>query len=389
MDELYFPFDAVESNGEYDRVYSAKDFSDYFKQFVGNGIFPNPSTNLQVKTLYNNMVLTVTKGSAFINGYCYILKEDMNVSINTSDAAYNRKDAIVLQLNLTQRKMTILYKAGTASASPVVSALVRNDDVYELRLAEILVKSGAVKIANTEITDTRTNGNVCGVVTNVVQSVDSTTLYNQYQTYLTNKIAEWNATKTQQTTDFNSQMNSQAVTFNTKQTEIQNWFNTIQTDQGHNHDARYYQKTEVDTRITKGSVAYSTNAGKLDGVTLAEIREEIKKAGDIVGKKMLFERATVPYTSGSGAVLIKNYVNAKGGMVRIVPEKFTSASEYKLIIDNVMVFDFTSGEVLFGSGRVTPLDFSFSNSFQLYANELYSISSSASISTSIIYYINQ
>ena len=70
--EKYFPFDATEINGEPDRVYNAADFASFFSQFIGNGIYPNPSSNLQVLSLNSNMVITVKSGSAFINGYGYI-----------------------------------------------------------------------------------------------------------------------------------------------------------------------------------------------------------------------------------------------------------------------------------------------------------------------------
>ena len=44
----YF-FNAVESGGTYDRVYNAEDVTSYLDLIVGSGVFPNPSTNLQVR----------------------------------------------------------------------------------------------------------------------------------------------------------------------------------------------------------------------------------------------------------------------------------------------------------------------------------------------------
>ena len=43
----YF-FNAVLNNGTYDRVYNAENVTSYLDLLVGDGVFPNPSTNLQV-----------------------------------------------------------------------------------------------------------------------------------------------------------------------------------------------------------------------------------------------------------------------------------------------------------------------------------------------------
>ena len=105
MAEKYFPFNAVEVEGGPDRVYDAADFAAFFSAFIGNGIYSNPSTNLQVLSLNNNMVVTVNKGSAMINGYGYLTDEDIEVQINTANGSYNRKDIIVVSLDLVERKI--------------------------------------------------------------------------------------------------------------------------------------------------------------------------------------------------------------------------------------------------------------------------------------------
>ena len=367
IDEVYFPFDAVEVEGEYDRVYSAKDFANYFKQFLTNGVYPNPSTNLQVQSLYGNMVVTVLPGSCFINGYCYILNENLNVTISESNAAYNRIDAVVAQLNHTERCIRILYKEGTPSASPVVPTLIRNDDVYEIRLAQVLVKSGVVKILDSEITDTRLSTTVCGVVTSLVDQVATETLYNQYVSYLNQQMAAWNTTKAQQATDFNNQMTAQQTTFNQIKSEWEAWVAQQQTESTHNHDARYYTKTESDNNYLgktsaaasvknaiklknasgtvvsytgasaadlSGGVYYASTSGtaanstKFGGYTFAQVQEMINKAGDYMGKTMSF----LGQVSGNTQSL--SVSNSKGGIVRFTIETDSSSDPVgTLVID--------------------------------------------------------
>ena len=237
--EKSFPFDAVEGvDGTPDRIFYAEDFANYFKQFIGNGIYPNPSTNLQVQSINNNMVLTVQSGSAFINGYGYINNEPLEVMISTANSAYARIDIIVLQLSYIDREIKVIYKEGIPKSNPIKPELVRNDDVYELQLAVINVKSGATAITQADITDTRLDTKVCGVVVAVVDNVDTEALYTQYETYLNSKIAEWDETKAQQTIDFNNQMTAQQEEFNTQHNEIDAWYADIQTSL---FDKKYFE----------------------------------------------------------------------------------------------------------------------------------------------------
>jgi len=228
--EVSFPFGSVkDADGRPDRAYKQQDFANYFSQFISNGVYPNPSNGLKIESLNSNMVLTIHKGSGFINGYGYILSEDMFINISPSNPAYNRKDYIVLQLNHVERWIKTICKEGVASANPLPPVLLRNDDIYELKLAEVLVKSGTQAITQADITDTRLNTAVCGIVHAVVDTVDTTEIFNQYETYLNQKIAEWNETKAQQNTDWETQMSTQQNSWQTQTSTQQNEFNTQQS----------------------------------------------------------------------------------------------------------------------------------------------------------------
>ena len=51
-----------------DRVYRAEEWAEYFASFIGNGVFPVPSSGLQV-VAGSGMAVTVKTGKAWINGY--------------------------------------------------------------------------------------------------------------------------------------------------------------------------------------------------------------------------------------------------------------------------------------------------------------------------------
>lgn len=274
--EISFPFGSVkDADGRPDRAYKQQDFANYFSQFISNGVYPNPSNGLKIESLNSNMVLTIHKGSGYINGYGYILSEDMFINISPSNPAYNRKDYIVLQLNHVERWIKTICKEGMASANPQPPELVRNDDIYELKLAEVLVKSGTQSITQAEITDTRLDSNVCGIVHAVVDTVDTTEIFNQYETYLNQKIAEWNETKAQQNADWETQMSTQQNSWQTQTSTQQNEFDTRQAS-----FQAWYDKAKVD--IVKLQTFDFDNLFPLVGCTKQERKADGKYISTLI-----------------------------------------------------------------------------------------------------------
>lgn len=180
-------FNAIIQNGVPDRLYKADMFASYFSSFIGNGVFPNPSTNLQVVATDNNMTVRVKAGKAFINGYYYNNDDDLILTIDNADGILHRIDSIVIRLDFINREIKAYVKKGTFSNSPNKPELQRDDDRYELCLADIKINAGAIKITQSNINDNRLNSELCGLVTGTVDQVDTTTLYNQLQAHIEEK----------------------------------------------------------------------------------------------------------------------------------------------------------------------------------------------------------
>lgn len=162
-----------------DRRYKAEDYANYFASFIGNGVFPNPSTNLQVLN-NNNMTITLKSGRAWINGYFYANTDDLILTLDPADGVLNRIDRIVLRLDYLNRENKCYVKKGTFASTPTVPSLQRDADMYELGIADIKVNKGVIKITQADITDLRQNSNYCGIVHGTVEQIDVTTLFNQY-----------------------------------------------------------------------------------------------------------------------------------------------------------------------------------------------------------------
>lgn len=176
-----------------DRKYKASDFAEYFKTFIGNGVFPNPSTNLQV-IANGDMTLTLSTGYAWINGYMYSNTDDLVLTLDYADSFLNRIDRVVIRLDYINRNIRAYIKKGESSVSPIPQELQRDVDAYELCIAEIHISAGSLEIIQSNITDTRLNSEICGVVTQMVESIDTTELYKKLQAYIEergNDIEGW------------------------------------------------------------------------------------------------------------------------------------------------------------------------------------------------------
>jgi hypothetical protein len=163
-----------------DRVYLAEDFAMFFSSLIANGIFPNPSTNLQV--LVNEetpMAITIPPGKAWINGYLYWNPDNL---VKTLEPAYTnpRIDRIVVRWVSNIRDIKIHVVTGTTATVPVAPELTRNSDVWELAVADIFIGGGVATITQANITDTRLSDNLCGIVHALVQQVQTETIFNQY-----------------------------------------------------------------------------------------------------------------------------------------------------------------------------------------------------------------
>ena len=181
MAEHYSFFDAQGAEGSYDRTYSSADLASYFASFIGNGVYANPANQLKVSPANGKMAVNVAVGKAWINGYFYELSDSAKeLTIATGDANNPRIDKVVCSLNLSNRLIELKVIQGAASANPQPPAHSREDEVFDLVLAEVAVAAGAVELSEEDITDKRPDNTVCGFVTGVVEQIDTTGLFSQY-----------------------------------------------------------------------------------------------------------------------------------------------------------------------------------------------------------------
>lgn len=261
-------FDANLVGEEYDRVYLAAQFAAYFASFIGNGVYAEHSNQLQVVAMPTpQMQVGVEKGQGWINGYWYENTDTMYLPIEVADGVLNRIDSIVLRLGFAERNMWLMVKKGTPAVNPIAPEVTRTADYYDLQLATVSIPASSIRITQAQIQDTRMNQDVCGWVTGVVKQLDTTTLFNQFETYFQEfkennqaDYEEWTETQKQawlswvsgQETDFTDWTDEQkeeyetwyATHINQWQSDFDTWFENIKGQLG--EDAAGNLQNQID-----------------------------------------------------------------------------------------------------------------------------------------------
>lgn len=174
-------YDAI----DYDRLYSADQMNMPYKRIISEGVFATPqgtaSTDFQVLAL-SGMNVKVCAGNAILGEKWVEMSADKTVTVEGNTSINPRIDSIILRVdrNSAARKASIVYRTGTAASSPVAPALDTSANVYEFRLADISVASGAASIAQSAITDQRGSAE-CPWITSLIYQMDTSTLFEQWR----------------------------------------------------------------------------------------------------------------------------------------------------------------------------------------------------------------
>lgn len=197
----------------FDNAVDSAFFAKYFASFLSNGVFMNTPDALQVITS-SGMDIIIRPGRCLINGYFGWQEDDMRITIEKEIGA-SRIDLVVARLDLMDLNVNLHVVKGLPSPNPISPTLTRptqgeGGDIYEICLAQIRVNSNASQITQANITDTRLNKSLCGIVTGVITQVDTTTLYNQIQgdfnDFRNNTQSDYNSWTTEKKAAFEAYM---------------------------------------------------------------------------------------------------------------------------------------------------------------------------------------
>ena len=179
MSIITYPLDGV--------TYSAEDVATYLCTRT-SGVYAKDS-NFAV-SITGTRQLTIAPGLAWINyddfkGVSVCSREDTVLTVPDADNTLNRVDRVVLQFDTSSNLTDIRLKTGTPAVAAQPPDILQNHNQYELGLCTISVPAGSAAVTAADITDTRTDEAVCGLMRDGVTGIPTETLQAQYTAILT------------------------------------------------------------------------------------------------------------------------------------------------------------------------------------------------------------
>ena len=133
-------------------------------------------------TAVEGLSVKVSAGQAWVRparfkGRSIIMEQPTTVVLTAADAVRSRIDRVVLRYDAAAKKTRLVVLDGTPdSAAPAAPEISRTELVYDLCLAEIKRPAGSTAVTAADITDTRADETVCGVMRDGVTGIPAATL---------------------------------------------------------------------------------------------------------------------------------------------------------------------------------------------------------------------
>ena len=173
-------------------TYDAEDVSTYLCTRT-SGVYAKDS-NYAVSVTGARQI-TVAPGLAWINyddfkGVSACSREAVALTIPDADSTLPRIDRVVLQFDTAANLTAAKLKPGTPAAAPEPPAILQNHNQYELGLCTVSVPAGSSVITAADITDTRADEDVCGVMRDGVTGIPTAQLQAQALAMMTQLSTE-------------------------------------------------------------------------------------------------------------------------------------------------------------------------------------------------------
>lgn len=281
-------------------------------------------------SISGELSLTVSAGQAWVRpsrfkGRSIIMEQPTTLTLTAADPVRTRIDRVVLRYDAAARQTRLQVLEGTPdSASPTAPAITRTALVYDLCLAEITRPAGSTAITAANLTDTRADEDVCGVMRDGATGIPTAQL-----------IAQWRAAQA----DLETQLRAQLAVLNA---EIK--------------EGSAYSKTEADAKFALTADKISTALGYDPGDKLKRLERMMNMDG-----KLVFSGAGV-CTGGTTTMAIPSTVDYVE-IVSAIPAMgrssagWTASSGYGVATSNAIgaASDFGHAKVVRGCSAAVPI----------------------------------
>ena len=148
MAQSSWPFENIDT--------SETQFSQWARN-IGEGVKTDALNELEVFADSTGMQVKAKSGQAMVRGHYYQNTAEEILTLTAADLSNPRIDTVLIELDPSANTIVLKVVAGTPAASPSPTALVQTDSgVYQFKLAEVLVATGAITIIAGAVTDGRT-----------------------------------------------------------------------------------------------------------------------------------------------------------------------------------------------------------------------------------------
>ena len=140
--------------------------------------------------------VAVSAGIAWVHperfaGYSICKRDPDTITLPMADSTRPRIDRLVLRYDAAAKKTSLTVLTGTPdSASPTAPEITRTALVYDLCLADIRRPAGSTEVTAADITDTRADEDVCGVMRDGVTGIPTAQLQAQALAMMTQLSTE-------------------------------------------------------------------------------------------------------------------------------------------------------------------------------------------------------
>ena len=127
-------------------------------------------------TAAGGLKVTVGAGRGWVHpsrftGYSITKREADTLTMPLADPSLPRIDRIVMRYDAGARAASLQVLQGTALSTPTAPAISRTELIYDLCLAEITRPAGSTAVTTGQITDTRLDEKLCGIVRDGVTGI--------------------------------------------------------------------------------------------------------------------------------------------------------------------------------------------------------------------------
>ena len=259
-------------------TYDAEDVSTYLCTRT-SGVYAKDS-NYAVSVTGARQI-TVAPGLAWINyddfkGVSACSREAVNLTVPDADSTLPRIDRVVLQFDTAANLTAVKLKPGTPAAAPEPPAILQNHNQYELGLCTVSVPAGSSVVTAADITDTRADEDVCGVMRDGVTGIPT------------------------------AQLQAQALAMMTQlSTELHTKLNALDAAIAAVESGSFYTKSEADAKFGTPYTLPPATADQLGGVKVGDYLD-IAPDGTLSGKT-LYDTIAASVAVKSEPRLVWNY----------------------------------------------------------------------------------